>query len=516
MPEAPTDAKQDELAETQIPDPGYSGTNSEIELESWEYDLYDFWDDLEYADDPYWDYGATPPRSEREAGSAGKKRKRADAKRAATADKRRKVSSGRVGRDGNDDGALQDTQMDPVKLVSQAERIRIATKRPSVPKSREAVAFLPDWRVRYANVAGHSTVDSMPAAMRAAAQGTDNGTPEQPKQPPITSKVADGASDGEEDDEWEDEAEEGDGDAEVDISDALPALDPDMLKQILREKLGAAGLGDMDESAFMATLSKMLAGDEDEAAGDLANTLLGQATGDGGSSSALNDWLSGQGVSLDADEDDDAPSRATPEPFSGTAGPASKPTAAADASSPDNGTAGIGSSQRSQKMVMHPGSPTTKQKDASSGGKKKPNKKVAFDMPPSQDSEAHEDGDGAEDTVKKDSGEVEVDDKATSASRATRSKAAKPAASTTNGASSRSRTKASDNQLQKELQDTTQTATGKASMASAPSERQTRKRKAETEVMDQNEEGGSAGGNRAVKEPATRTTRGARAKAGGK
>ncbi|KAI7043901.1 hypothetical protein KC352_g46397, partial [Hortaea werneckii] len=42
----------DELAESQVPEPGYSGTNAEIALESFDYDIYNYWDDVDYlADD---------------------------------------------------------------------------------------------------------------------------------------------------------------------------------------------------------------------------------------------------------------------------------------------------------------------------------------------------------------------------------------------------------------------------------------------------------------------------------
>ena len=63
-------ALQDELAETQIPDPGYAGTNYEIAMDDLDdFDIFDYWDDLEYGDDSYWEYDGARPHT-------GPKRKR--------------------------------------------------------------------------------------------------------------------------------------------------------------------------------------------------------------------------------------------------------------------------------------------------------------------------------------------------------------------------------------------------------------------------------------------------------
>ncbi len=46
---------QDELAETQIPSPGYSGAHDELALDALDYDVYEYFGDLEYGSDSYWD-----------------------------------------------------------------------------------------------------------------------------------------------------------------------------------------------------------------------------------------------------------------------------------------------------------------------------------------------------------------------------------------------------------------------------------------------------------------------------
>lgn len=46
---------QDELAETQVPSPGYTGVYDEIAMEGFEYDVYEYFGELEYGSDSYWD-----------------------------------------------------------------------------------------------------------------------------------------------------------------------------------------------------------------------------------------------------------------------------------------------------------------------------------------------------------------------------------------------------------------------------------------------------------------------------
>jgi len=62
----------DELAETQIADPGYAGTNYEINVDGYDFELFDFWNDLEYVDNAYWDDVSVPIRKLDARGKAQK------------------------------------------------------------------------------------------------------------------------------------------------------------------------------------------------------------------------------------------------------------------------------------------------------------------------------------------------------------------------------------------------------------------------------------------------------------
>ena len=172
------------------------------------------------------------------------------------------------------------------------ERRKLWSRRAPVRKDLRTFALLPDWRRRCAKADQAVLVKAMPKEMKQAAEGKDGDTPEGERHFDAE------AMHGEEGD-WEDEDEdEAEAEAETETGDMqaeLANLDPEMLKSILRQKLGDAGLENMDEGAFMQTISKMLAGDEgaDDAAGDLANSLLGQASQ--GENSALSGWLSQQG-----------------------------------------------------------------------------------------------------------------------------------------------------------------------------------------------------------------------------
>ncbi|RMZ05179.1 hypothetical protein D0860_06061 [Hortaea werneckii] len=494
----------DELAESQVPEPGYSGTNAEIALESFDYDIYNYWDDVDYlADDAYWDYEGKVSPGEESQGS-GQKRKRGTPARTSAASKRRKVS----GKDVAESVVPGRGQMDNVMFVSREEQVRLALQRGPALKRSKPVAFLGDWRKRYANVDGEVLVGQMPADMEKAAQAGDATRGQSPDQ-----EIASAAGPGSQEDEegWGDEEEENASTA-GDAIEGLPSLDPDMLKQILRQRMGDAGLDGMDEGAFMDTISKMLAGgsDEDDVAGDLANNLLGQAT-EGGGNSAFSDWLSGQGVSLDAAEEDGTSSNAEAGVSHGDGQCSIPGSAAAPRTSPLDSAIALESSQASRDTVT----PTnSRAKDAQSskgtvgGRKKRPAKQVAFD-----DSSVEEPKINTESTEEKrrDDREEAPKNEAPTPARSTRSKAVNSLAPSKK--STRSNDKANPElQLQNELQDD---ARDNAANDPAPttSAGKGRKRKAADDgEVSQND----SKGNRQAKEPATRRTRSARAKTGGK
>ena len=258
---------QDELAETSIPDPGYAGTNSEIEGLLYDFDLYDYWVDVDYGEDVFWDH---------DVGShAGKRRHlRSD------------VQSSRKKRPKLD---LRETGGGNVHFVSVKERMERSRSnaRPPLERIPKSFALLPDWKTRHEYRVDASTTPAMSDAMRNAAKSHDMDKEAHPSNM-LSSMVSDVD---------EEEAEEDDGEE----ADDLP-VDLDVLKNVLKQRLEDAGLDGMEESEFMATLSKMLQGDgdTDDMAGDLADRLLSQAGQ--GESNPLSSWLSQQGVSL-AQED---------------------------------------------------------------------------------------------------------------------------------------------------------------------------------------------------------------------
>ncbi|EGP89146.1 unnamed protein product [Zymoseptoria tritici ST99CH_1A5] len=282
----------DELAEGQVPEPGYAGNNAEIDNDFYDYEFYHYWDDLEYGDDAYWDVGLSGDRDNK----VGVKRKRSELKKTeGVVDKR--------GRTNSFNREAYTREQDPLIFCSRAER-----NHPRNPdmlrKGTAAFSLLPDWRKRFAREDGWVDHKEMPTDMKRAAEAGVLESPIKSRQAGITLE-----DDGDED--WEDDEEENG-------EEGAPTLDLDMLKEVLKQKLGDAGLDGMDENAFMETITKMLSSgnDADDAAGELANSLLGKLTSDSDASegAALSGWLSQQGVALgDANEEDDASSVATVE-----------------------------------------------------------------------------------------------------------------------------------------------------------------------------------------------------------
>jgi hypothetical protein len=88
----------------------------------------------------------------------------------------------------------------------------------------------------------------------------------------------------------------------------LQDIDPEMLKTALAAKLSASGMTGKDQTAMMEAMMQMLAGGGSAGTDDLLESLtsnmLNQVTEEGGDSS-MGQWLSGQGVSLEGDNDDE-------------------------------------------------------------------------------------------------------------------------------------------------------------------------------------------------------------------
>lgn len=361
---------QDELAEGQIASPGYTGTNHELSMESYDFDLYEYWDDVEYGDDAYWEYGLTDKKAEN-----GQKRKRV-AKAESTPSKRRKTAKVE-----QEDEKVREPS--PMVFMSREERNRRFLADPPILKGKKTVSLLPDWRRRFKDADGVVVAKKMPAAMRNAAEAQDEDTP--PRKGHVhLAENGDGDGDDEEEGDWEDDEEEAEEEGGI-------ALDPEMLQTILREKLGAAGLGGADEGGFMQAIQQMMSGQGGEdATGDLANALLGKLTSQGGDE-ALSGWLSQQGVDL---EDGDEASSVATEELSEAPKPSAAGTRNLHQSPPDSaiGMAEANSSGRKTiQMPLH-SSPTSSSKKRSAAAEEtkpaKKAKKVQFDVPPSTSSDA--------------------------------------------------------------------------------------------------------------------------------
>lgn len=330
---------QDELAENVVASPPY--VFDEMDMDNMpDYDVYNYWGDIEYGSDSYWDTAIRQLRDEKQA-KTGDKRKRVPETAEAKSNKRRK-SEGAQQTPTPDDS---DNEMPNVVFKSFEERSKLHDKRPTMTGYHSSFALLGDWKERFNDVDGFVFgTKEMPKDMQTAAEARDEDAP-----PKKTAKQQSLPSPPEGDEEWEDDDEAMD-------DSPLAALDPEMLKAILKEKMSAAGMEGMDEAAFMATISKMLAGegDADEAAGELANGLLGQAN-DGGES-ALSGWLSQQGVDLQ--QDDDASSVTTAE----LPGPAKEGESHA---SPPDSVVGVHSDPKAH--VHHPAHPEAVLEPVTSG-----------------------------------------------------------------------------------------------------------------------------------------------------
>jgi hypothetical protein len=291
--------QQDELAETQVPSPGYTGVYDEIAMEGFEYDVYEYFGELEYGSDSYWD----ARMKHLEAVGLGEKRKSADQENEDTearAVKKRRKDGGR--------GVVQEVG-DNVLYVP-FER-RLAPLPPGIEQQGGdgRFALLPDWKERFPERL-ESPVGKrkpMPAEMRKAAAevGGDEDVEEEDEEMSGEREDGDEMEMGE-DGEPEEDDEDGDEEEEEEEQSAV-GLDQDLVMQVLRQKLADSGLGDVDESMFKDVIAKMMSGDGDseDAVGGLASLLLGQ---EGGGGKAFEGFLAGQGVELggaEGDDDDD-------------------------------------------------------------------------------------------------------------------------------------------------------------------------------------------------------------------
>ncbi|KAK3116995.1 hypothetical protein LTR53_002077 [Teratosphaeriaceae sp. CCFEE 6253] len=346
----------DELAESAVPDPGYfAGCELGAEFAGVDYDFYGYWDDLEYADDGYWEADAGRLRqaqSGREEGRAGTKRKRAGE---VGAGKRWKVSTTHHSTSRLRGAGEVEGPRDVVVLMRQSERHPLACRPAPAVQRGHAFALLPDWRRRFVDDDGLVKAASMPADMQRAAEADEETTPEKLRHAPRGMPLA-GAEE-----EWEDDEEAADGAA----AGGLGGLDPGLLQAVLKQRLSEAGLAGVDQSAFLASINNLLSGGgaNGDAMAGLADMLLGKAGGD----AAVAGFLSQQGITL-AEEGE---------------GEGGEGEAAEDEDEEqDSAISGLAGSPAlrgaTQMLPLHPGSPSDEVGPRSAGRKKK---KVAFDVP---------------------------------------------------------------------------------------------------------------------------------------
>ncbi|KAK6441219.1 hypothetical protein LTR95_002548 [Oleoguttula sp. CCFEE 5521] len=262
----------DELAENQIPSPGYAGTNNEID-DGEDYDIYEYFGELEYGDDTYWDVEVRPLAKD----VTGK----SDAAKSGTAKRKR------GGPRANEGKCLKrrKTAPDGTKELENVVYKRFEDRLPPTPpvsERRASFALLPDWKDRFRDV-GDSKIEekAMPVEMRAAAEG-------HAEVHPAADEVGDEG-------EWEDEQE-----GEEDGDDQLDGLDTAALKVIMKQKLLEETGLELDDAMVEKMIEQMLSGSADDAAGSVADMMLGRV---GQEDSQASKWLAGKGVRLEDDED---------------------------------------------------------------------------------------------------------------------------------------------------------------------------------------------------------------------
>ncbi|KAI5208170.1 hypothetical protein E4T39_01632 [Aureobasidium subglaciale] len=268
----------DELASGAIPDaPALYYRDDELD----EYDNYNFWSEIEYGNGEMYDQEMSHQDQSDGIKSADKKQK---SRAAEIKDTIKKIR-------------LRGVQDYPTVLwMSSSEAFRLHQPCPVYDKPQQPTALLPNWR---------QLIKDRPAVFTTSYMAIHSANP--------TKEDADWedmseASHEQEEDEEDEEEDEDDADEEDGRDMGMQDIDPEMLKAALAAKLSASGMAGKDQSAMMEAMMQMLAGGGGAADGDLLESLtssmLNQVTEEGGDSS-MGQWLSGQGVSLEDDEEED-------------------------------------------------------------------------------------------------------------------------------------------------------------------------------------------------------------------
>jgi len=269
----------DELAENAIPEPPLVDRKEE----DWDdFDSYDYWMDIEYNTDEYYDTLLQKSDQESHQNASGK-RKGQDTNVSMPA-KRRKVSAVQSRSVENENGIHEIT---PVIWLSFQETHPLCDKvQPYEGRKSAPCTLFSDWKERFKDSAGFSTAPQVTGVM--ISKSGDEGLYEE-------------MDDNEMDDDNEDNDQEESDDGEDD-----PGLDQQQLMSVLQEKLSGASMGPAQQAKFMETIMSALAkGGGEGLEGileELTDSILNEAADEGSDSGAAK-WLSQQGVNLGEEED---------------------------------------------------------------------------------------------------------------------------------------------------------------------------------------------------------------------
>ncbi|KAH0351973.1 hypothetical protein KCU81_g1932, partial [Aureobasidium melanogenum] len=304
-----------------------------------EYDNYNFWSEIEYGNAEIYDQEMAHD------GHTSKPDKKKRSKASDIKDTIRKIR-------------LRGIQDYPTVLwKSSHDAFSLRQQRPVYEKPQQPYALLPNWQ---------QLLKDRPAVFTTSHAATNSAIDEQ------------------EDNEWEDMSGEDDGsgqsdeeEEEVDENEdeeeglGMQDIDPEMLKSVLAARLSASGMAGKDQTAMMEAMMQMLAGGNgagtDELLESLTSNMLNQVSEEGGDST-MGQWLSGQGVSLDEDHDDEEQGDVTPgasDDSSPKDSVAAEPPAAPKSSEPS--IEALLEPQSTGKKRKHPLSEEVKQDEATTG-----------------------------------------------------------------------------------------------------------------------------------------------------
>lgn len=273
---------QDELASGAIAEaPALYYRDDELE----EYDNYNFWSEIEYGNGEIFDQEIAQ-EEQTAKGDKKKKSKASDIK-----DTIKKIR-------------LRGIQDYPTVLWrSSQDAFSLRQQCPVHEKPQQPIALLPNWRqllkdrpavFSTSHIVIHSAKDEKQDTEWEDVSGEDDGS-----------------------DQDDEDEEEVDGNEDGEEGMGMQDIDPEMLKSVLAARLSASGMAGKDQTAMMEAMMQMLAGGNvagtDDLLESLTSSMLNQVSEEGGNSS-MGQWLSGQGVSLEDnhDNDDDEQSDVTP------------------------------------------------------------------------------------------------------------------------------------------------------------------------------------------------------------